>query len=364
MKSMRCLLLTVTMLLVWVRPLAAENLQSVEVIIAGSISDASALESSFREPLAKLGVIQHAVRVDRIELTEIVAPKAPFATRAIMHLWVDILTPGMATLYMADADWERVLVRRVALPNGLDEVGREALAYIVKNAVGAMLGGAKIGVSRDEAKATLTPDDGTPDHEAAADERDLQARRAAAASRPILGFGLAYQAQTVSEALPVSQGPGVSLLLADTKLRYAAWITGAYRMPSDIETPALDIRMRSLAVRTGGGWGVRLGPPWFAMIGLAAGMDIVRVDSELRSGQEGRLSPSITSLSPTVGPVLALGVAMHQTLVVLQAGLDVDLARTRYLVHTDGASAYVLSPWALRPGLTLSMLATTDSARP
>jgi hypothetical protein len=356
----RWLLPPVLVLLLCERRLAAENLRSVEVVIAGSVSDAAALESSLREPIAKLGVTQHTMRVDHIELSEIVAPSTAPPTRAITHVWVDILTPGMTTLYMADEDWERVLVRRVALPHGLDEVGREALAYIVKNAVEAMLGGAKIGISRDEAKAILAPNDGASDR----DQIDLQARRSSAAPKTFMAFGLAYQAQSVGEALPISQGPGISLLVADTALRRAVWMTAAYRMPSDIETPVLDIRVRSLAMHIGAAWGVRLGPPWFAMFGLSGGADFVRVEPQLPAGQQGRLSPPVTSVSPIVGPVLGLGVAIHQTLMVLHAGLDVDLARTRYFVESEGGSTYVLTPWAVRPGLTFSMMASTETLTP
>ena len=51
-------------------------------------------------------------------------------------------------------------------------------------------------------------------------------------------------------------------------------------------------------------------------------------------------------------------------MLLLEAGVDIDLLRTQYVVRTDGVGTYVLSPWPVRPLLTFSMLLGTQSFEP
>jgi hypothetical protein len=335
---------------------AAER--KVEIVIAGSPGDAALLEDTMRAGLDRGGVATQTVRVDRLDVHEVVTPASnpkPVAVR----VWFDLQTPGQAVIYMADETWERVLVRRMALPNGLDEVGREALTFILKSSVEAMLSGAQIGVSREEAKEEIIGDEARTVRDRANEKAPSAEPRGA-----LFTFGLAYEMQGYAKAVPITHGPALLLALGDRGFHRAVWLAGTYRTPTDFETDAVRVHMTSFGGRLGMAAHPRLGPTAWLTAGALVGVDWTHVEPRIKEGLQLQSSSIITSVSSSVRPVVGIGFAVHQTLLLFQIGADVDLVRTRYVVQTDGVGSYALNPWPVRPVATFSMMLGTQPFEP
>jgi hypothetical protein len=249
----------------------------------------------------------------------------------------------------------------MSLPNGLDEVGREALTFVLRSSVEAMLSGAQIGVSREEAKEIIgdeaTSRDGVRDR---ADEKSPSVEP----KGPLFAFGLAYEVQGFAKAVPVTHGPALSLALGDRGFHRAVWLTGTYRTPTDFETDTVDVHMSSFGGRVGLALNPRISGAAWLSVGALVGVDWTRVEPRIKPGLEVRSTTVVTSVSPSVRPVVGVGLSVRQTVLLFQLGADIDLERTRYIVETDGVGSYALSPWPVRPVATFSMLLGTQSFEP
>jgi hypothetical protein len=334
---------------------AAER--KVEIVIAGSPSDAALLEDTMRAGLAHAGVATQTVRVDRLDVHEVVTP-ASNARPVAVRVWFDLQTPGQAVIYMADESWERVLVRRMALPDGLDEVGREALTFVLKSSVEAMLSGAQIGVSREEAKEILG-DEARPARDRVDEKTPSTEPRGA-----LFAFGLGYEMQGYAKAVPITHGPALSLALGDRGFFRAVWLAGTYRTPTDFETDTVRVHMTSFGGRIGVAAHPRLSPTVWLTTSALVGVDWTHLEPRIKEGLELQSSSVLTSVGSSVRPVVGVGLSVHQTLLLFQIGADVDLVRTRYVVQTDGVGAYALSPWPVRPVATFSMMLGTQPFEP
>jgi len=344
--------------LVATRARAETAKRRIEICIAAAPAEGPSLETAILGPLNRLHVDVHVTHVERLDPRDVVTPTAA-PTSASVRVWFDLENQKYATIYMADETWERVLVRRIPLDHGLDEVGREALAFLTRSSVDAMLSGAQIGISREEAKEVIGIDHLPPKD--AAGEPDARAERG---GLPTWGFGLNYDVGAYARALPVVQGPGISVLLSDRNFRRRAWLTGTYRMPSQIESDSVSVRVTSLDLRAGFALNARIGPAWWISGGLGAGVDSTRLEPQVNEGLRAVNVATLTTWTFSVRPVVGIAWALKQTMVLLEAGADIDPARTQYIVRTDGVGSYVLSPWPVRPNITFSMLLGTQSFEP
>jgi len=326
-------------------------------VVAGAPSDAASLEAAIAAPLNRLHADVHVSRVEHLDPRDVVTPTtAP--TSASVRVWFDVENQKAATIYMADESWERVLVRRVPLEHGLDEVGREALAFLTGSSVDAMLSGAQIGFSREEAKEVLGLE--RPPSKDSSEEAELHA----APQRPTWGFGLSYEAEGFARAMPVMQGTGISLLLSDRRFRRRAWLTGVYRMPDHIESEPVDVQVTSVGGRAGFALNTYLGKTWWFSGGIGASVERTHLEPRVNEGLTTVSLATATTWTPSARPVIGVAWALRQTMLLLEAGVDIDLLRTQYVVRTDGVGSYVLSPWPVRPLLTFSMLLGTQSFEP
>ena len=160
----------------------------IEIVVAGAPSDAASLEEAIAAPLNRLHADVHYLASPHLDPRDVITPTTAPASASV-RIWFDIEIRRLPTIYMADESWERVLVRRVPLEHGLDEVGREALAFLTGSSVDAMLSGAQIGFSREEAKEVIGL--GSPASKDSAEDAESRA----APQRPTWGFGLWNEAK-------------------------------------------------------------------------------------------------------------------------------------------------------------------------
>jgi hypothetical protein len=336
--------------------LCAEHV--VDVVVAAQPSDAAALEPALREPLSRLGVSVRWSRASAVDPRDVVRPP-PGARAAFARVWVDLEPGGRATLYLADAAWERILVRRLELSGGLDEVGREELAYVVRSSVEALLGGARIGLEREQVRAEL----GLAPAPAG---RGASRPRAAPAGAPlVLALGALYEGQILASDPRASHGLGLAAGLARPGgLRPSAWLLLTYRFPYVVEDDRIGARLQTVSVRAVGTLSFALGERLSLRAGAGPGADLVFLEPRRPEGSDARLDPARWATVPLVracvGPELRLGPG---ALLALTTGLDADLSETRYVAHGGGQIHPVFVPWRVRPFLAVE-LTTEVPARP
>jgi hypothetical protein len=112
--------------------------------VAGDRQDASALADVVGELLERFDVELRLEYVERFDPADVVTPDGS-APPAVARAWIDLAPeligeePTQATLFLADASWERLCVRRVPLADGVDEVAREELAHMLASGVEGLL---------------------------------------------------------------------------------------------------------------------------------------------------------------------------------------------------------------------------------
>ncbi|MBX7078519.1 MAG: hypothetical protein K1X88_04960 [Nannocystaceae bacterium] len=325
-------------------PAASASAQDVEIHVVGAPDDRAWLLAHLRGMVEQLGV---AVRYDeRDELSALAVldpPPQPAAARA--RVWIDLQSHAHAKLYVVDAAWERVLVRRLALGDGLDEVAAAEIGTIVESSVRALLEGGAIGVAREQLIAELAPAPAPPPPPTAP-----IAAPPRWAPQPSIAVG--YAATGWAHGL-AQHGPLLQLELAARRGR-VAWggrIEGRVTIPVRALGEALTLRM--------GGGGARAAATFAwqprARVALESsaggGAEIVGVHAQARSASAQAFAAqrnTLGVLALALGPALTLGRGRDQLLVRLLVGVDVVPQRLRYVTADTGALQ--LAPWIVRPG--------------
>ena len=336
----------------------------MSVLIAARPDDAAALSEVLGELLARIEADSDIQRAEHIDPVAVVTPPAD-PPAALARVFIDATEPEHALLYLVDASWERILVRRVPLSEGLDEVAREQLAHIVESSVAALRAGGRIGVTREQASSELgvssAPEPSGPVPEAAWRPRPEPPRERA----PRLLD--AEPARTLELALGV--GWGAALFTSDrvqhgplARLEgslgpsspFGAALVGQYRLPLIVEAEPIDLRLESGGVRLVGFGRVEPTPDLRLVVEAGGGLDVERVVSQGDRSTGLRVASSEARVAPILrlgaGPSLrVLGSAWLTALI----GVELDLAPDDYVIRRGGTTEVVAEPLALRPGASL-----------
>ncbi|HVZ71592.1 MAG TPA: hypothetical protein VHJ20_04380 [Polyangia bacterium] len=116
---------------------------AVEIAIAAPSPDvAEAVRDDLRELLGRVGVGARYRDVAGVDRAEVLRPtnEAPCAL-ACVWLDLDVGAPGHAVVYVSATASEQVVIRRMPLPAGVDEVAREEVAHIVAGSIEALRSG-------------------------------------------------------------------------------------------------------------------------------------------------------------------------------------------------------------------------------
>ncbi|MBK7582979.1 MAG: hypothetical protein IPI67_22635 [Myxococcales bacterium] len=338
-------------------PARADERGAVELVLGGPSERVQPVEVSLSELLGRLPVAVRITRSSAIEPRSVVEPGGEAGAAAI-RVWVDLSGSSLATLYFTDAAWERILIRRVALTRELDEVEREEIAQIVRSAVEALLGGAKIGISRDAARAELlrqpveSPEVRPPAREVPVELSPPPPAPPHADSEWNLSPGAFYEAQVYRTSL--WQGPGLSLDLATrSALAFGGVLSLQYRAPIVIEGEALGARLSAAALRALGEVALQTGS---ARLGAAVGpgLDLTYVEP-VRAADRG--SPGDASFDAVPVLRLRLGAAwlLPSVELGLLGGVDADWVQVRHVAVRDGGEYTVFSAPRVRPFLALAV---------
>jgi len=343
----------------------AEAPKTVQVALAGPDARVEALRRALEDPLRRLGADLQISRVDAVDPRSVIDPAAPHPDAAV-RVWLDLSASERVTLYFVDAAWERVLVRHVALENDLDEVEREEVAFIVRSAVEALLAGAKLGVTREEARAALLPAEPPPPPppppapkvEPTPPPPPPPPAPAPVAPRSVVtSVGALYEGQLYAGAF--WQGPGLLFgVLRPGAIAWGGRLTLQYRAPVTIEGDALGARLQGIASRALArveGWSGDMG------VALAAGggVDVTHTDPVPISDRAvtGAAGWDVTPVARVLvaGGFRAAGVEISPL-----AGVDFDLLPVRYVGLRDGKKYTVFDVSRWRPFFGLELSVPTD----
>ena len=323
--------------------------REIDLSLAAEPVEADALRALIEELLAGLDVGVRARVVDAIDPREVVSPP-PSPPPAVARVWIGIEPPN-AILYLADAPWERVLVRRVPVAT-LDVAAREQLAQIVVTAIEALLGGASIGLTRAEAQAELVPDEPEP---APAPTTPVPTAPATPAQGPEVSMGVEAW---LGGGLPLwGDGPraGAAVLarfalFPDVRgLRPITILEARVRLPQTAQSADVELRLWSVTARIEGGADLAIDADTSVRATVGLALDVTSVEPRPRTM---RVEPTPARDDITALVTLAAGVTRRlASFIWASAGvsLDVDLVDTRYVVVAGGAETVVLDPWSVRP---------------
>ena len=261
-----------------------------------------------------------------------------------------------AQLYFRGPHGERFLLRELELRDGLDELGRELIARVVESSVVALLRSSE-GMSREEARAGLREDedgDETPKPPPPPPPPPQPAKEPRATPRTQRGVR-AQLGQWTGTDLGARAALGLE---AGAELRKPHWprlrarLSAELALPQSIEQDAIEARLLTLPLRLGLDLGTRFG----LYLGLSTGLDVSRLDP-VSAGDSGLLlADASTELIPSsraeLRYELPLTTAFWLALGIL---IDVPWQATRYELIEAGTRKSLAKPWAVQPGLALTL---------
>jgi hypothetical protein len=339
------------------------------VVLIGEAAKSDELTSVLSELLGREQVALEFERRSRFRPSSILA-----ANQGDSRVWVYVSsTNRIAKLYFRGPSGNRFLLRKLQLPRGLDEVGRELIAQVVETSVLTLLR-SEAGLSREQVRADLAdtsePRDENSSEDAlpAADEASASVAQppvptaeepAVKPARSALELELAARGVVEWTGSDLGADHGVG---AETGLSYhfpsalfvRARLVFEQGLGQGITTPALSATVRTTALRGGIDVGFAFGPSALAL-GAGFGVDLARIEPETAFDASLVLADETSSTIP----VLRLEVRYELTAGIFQmaAGVfaDVPLVDTHYDVRGNGGLERVAEPWAVRPGALLTL---------
>jgi hypothetical protein len=281
------------------------------------------------------------------------------ASEVRVRCWLVLSDLRHAHLYFADQAATRFLIRDLDLTGRLDELDREALSQALELSIRAMLED-HAGIDRDAARSLLGPR-ANPESRA-----EHAAPIAPAASSPgprarsDFFASVAWQLEGHSRELGAVQGPVLALGYERLLGRWRAglWVSGGAQLPETYLGSVAGLALQTFAFRSGARWvGSLLSNRAFAGALLSAGADYVRFAARAGLVESSvALAPQRSTLVPVLcgGALLGAELTSHARLSVALLA-SVPLLDLHYDVEVDGLRERVVSPWLVRPGLSLAL---------
>jgi hypothetical protein len=311
----------------------------VDVVIVAAEPDARAMRAVVDELMTRLRVDATVTFANTLMPDEVITPRRGAEAR-LARAWVDLSKPERGTIYLVDRDWTRVLVRHVPTMAGHEEMAREAIGHILETAVDALAHGARIGIANEQ-----TPADATPGSRVAPPHWEL---------------GAAYEGEVYAPGV-LADGPAASFYVGSSRgaVRLGGWLIAQYRLPLTFDSAPLGVRLDGGGLRALATMEVEVGKHAAVRFGVGPGVDIVRMTPRLE-GRPGTQLGRDQTFALFIGRVNAAIVASLSSHLAfsLAASCDIDPSGTRYSASIDGVDQTVLSPWVVRPALSLGIAAT------
>lgn len=337
--------------------LATETAASTaDIVLVGAVREDRELALLLRELLARDGLEVQLSEAERFEPAALFGAESPGATR----IFVVLDDAHQVRLHLRGPNGERYLLRKVALPNGLDPVGRELLAQVVESSVAALRNSTE-GLSREEANAELERESAPP-RATVPSPRAAPARRTAApppvppAPSPWeFHLGLRYAVSSGGAELGISHGPGV---VAGARYRRGASLgieLGAERhFAQSLSTPALEAEIQRSSFYALVEGGLTFSARQSGFIALGPALAYTRAHP-VTGARDVTLGAPQSNLTPALRLELRYELASRHWLLDVAAVLELSLVRTRYELAGAGAPELLSAPAVFRPGAALML---------
>lgn len=337
----------------------------VRVVVGGAPEQREAVVEVVAELLAGS---EAAVVFETREAIDLQAALWSEPSAGEVRVWIEVGDPRGALVLVSDAAGERLLSQRLPTPEGLDEVAREEIGYIVQASVEALLVGAEIGLVRTEAAEAL----GVPEPELESEpepepelepepepepepEIEPEPERSVPRSPGIsMAFLAGYELHAWAAGLAPRHGPILALAVhGDGRLGVGGGLELGFASSPAVELEnALRVEARSIAPRISAGLSPELAPRLRLPVGLGVGVDLTRVTSEaLVPGAQEQAPvwrPQVIATA-AVGARWSLGQGRYRVCVGVAAELEVDATGLTYRT----AEGVVFRPWRARPGFSV-----------
>jgi hypothetical protein len=323
------------------------------IVLVGVVQAGNELVLLLRELLSRQGVECDFSEVRRFD------PDALFAeddATTKVRVFVRLTDPQRARLYFRGPSGERFLLRTIALPSGLDEVGRELVGQVVESSVVTLLRSSN-GLSREEASAevaretTVTEPPPEPAREPAPEEPRKPKQRPWAFS-----VALRYAAAWFGPDLELAHGPGVELALGARRgIRFRGRVSGEWFFDQTFDDRDLSANVETRPLRAGVDVGIPLTETQLLAFGLGAGVDLSRVEPSTARGEDVTPGEPQSSVVPVIRPELRYELGAGSLMFGASAFADLSLVRTHYDLLDEGQLVRLGAPWTVRPGGALAL---------
>jgi hypothetical protein len=338
----------------------AARAAAVQIAVVADEGCPSALRDRIAEQIADV-----ADRIDWSCLSRLDADEpfhAPDTGPDVLQVWVDVTRGIEARLTVRASGPDRFVVRRIALPRGMDEVGREEIGQIVRSAAIAILAGPAETLSRDQARAAISqwtePRAGAqaPSPVPPRAEPLVEIRSGPVPSeRPHRGLqvGLFVSARAFATPIPIVEGIGVASAFGRPGA-VGAWVEVEYQLQARDNGNPVGVSLDAVAARAGLAASVALGRSWAAHLG--AGVGLTRTwFTPLGDAATVTTAPpgSFTSVAGRIiaGADVRVG---RRALAGVTVFCDAAGADVHYDLHeADGGTRRVLAPFRLQPGVAV-----------
>lgn len=333
-----------------------ERGSTILLTVAAPAAEAEQLAAVARELLQRLAMkvaLRRVERIDMRELRQALAGEPAYFAR----VWITFGKSGKARLYLEHAARDRVLLRDVADDAHNPELVREELGHILQTAVEGLKAGEEIGAPRDEALKQVDDEAAasTPKAEPAAAPARVTEPAPRPPRQPRFRFGPRYELVWLGDGGHFEDGPGAVLgALLPGSQRIGLELGGFYRRPLQVESSPVGARLQSLALDALVSFDAWRGAR--ARLRLAAGIqaDFVRVSPFASTADDVRLAQTewLTFGLGRVALTYAHDVASFMD-VEVTLGAELAPGGTRFVFQRSSGSTDVLSPWPVRPLLSL-----------
>ena len=343
------------------------------VVLVGAPPHAADLADLLTELLGRKGVAVRIAHEPAFRAADLLAP-GDGRDRSV-SVFVEVPSDRVARLSFRGPRAARFLLRELGLGNGLDDVGREAVAQVVESSVAVLLSYSSEGMSRDEASAVLAsapsapPAPGTvvdrgprpapPARPAAAPAAAARATGGTPPNRATAGgavwrgwlaprYSLAYAGRELGPA----HGPGAEAALerAGAHLLVRARLVAERRFVQEITTTALDADVRDDSARVLIELGWAPDARQAISLGLGFGADMTAVQPGAARATDVMPAAATTHVVPVARTELRyeIGGAAWRVAALLFA--DLSLFDTHYDIVRAGGAERLATPWPVRPG--------------
>jgi hypothetical protein len=325
--------------------------------IAAQPSVVAAVTARLAPRLEAQGIVLDVTSVPEVDIDRVLElppddrPDAPLARG-----WLDGRDIDSAVLLLIPRRSDRVVIRKVPLMLGVDEVGLAEITFIIERSMASLRASEPIGLPHAEARAAVSA--ALPASSSAG---------AALAAPNALGLRLGVFGGVSSWSSTSLLVPRVGLDLWIDRVMGGGRVGLAASAAVDPEFHSTDgdgdLLVRAVALHASATAVRRFGRSGMGRIAAGPGLLVTRITPTLATSSptDKIAAAPRTDLDPVIGLVARWDLRIGQTTsLFVAATVDIVLLRAQYTETVNGVDRVLFSPWPVRPGLVLGVSTGSD----